>query len=140
MENNGIDKLVEKQVQKYFRKVAPKAGSRLSSPEARERVRAAFAHQAELSRRTRDVLGQCTDPVGVMEHPKYMCFTREVDRLVRFYKGPHVPERDLKVLLFKYNSWDLSEPILRRLMAELFDIHGEDGRRSQAGTSAVSGA
>jgi len=130
MENGEIEKQVEKWVERYFRKVAPKAGSRLSSPEGRERVRAAFAHQAEVIRRTRDVLSQWADPVSVMDYPMYMCFTRGLDKLVRLYKGPDVPERDLKVMLFKYNSWGLSEPLLRKLMAELFDIHSEDGRRS----------
>jgi hypothetical protein len=92
-------------------------------------VRAAFAHQAEVISRTRGVLSQWADPVSVMDYPRYMCFTRELDKLVRFYKGPNVPERDLKVLLFKYNSWGLSEPLLRKLMAELLDMPGRDERQ-----------
>jgi hypothetical protein len=127
MENDVIDKQVEKQVEKYFRKTQPMAGARLSSPEARERVRTAFAHQAEVSRRTREVLS--TEPVVPMNYAKYMCFTKEVDKLVRRYGGSHVAEGDLKIVLFKYNTWGCSEPILRKLMAEMFDIPSEVERR-----------
>jgi hypothetical protein len=123
MRNDRIDEQVEKQVENYFRKTAPMPGSRLSSAEARERVRTAFAHQTELSRRTREVLG--TEPVWPMDYSKYMCFTREVDRLVRFYGGSHIAETELKIVLFKYSTWGCSEPILRKLMAEMFGIPGE---------------
>jgi hypothetical protein len=139
MEDDEIDKRVEKQVERYYRKTAPAAGSRLSSPEGRERVRAAFAHQAEVNRRTRGVLEQYAD-LDVIEYPTYMCFTREVDRLVRFYRGPDVPEPALRILLFKYSTWGRSEPILRRLMAELFDIRSEDQRQGQGRQPSSGGS
>ena len=87
MKNDRIDEQVERWVERYFRKVAPRAGTRLSSPEGRERVRAAFAHQAEVISRTRGVLSQWADPVSVMDYPRYMCFNSRWMKVTHFLPG-----------------------------------------------------
>jgi hypothetical protein len=113
------------QVAKYLRKTRRYAQPGPGREAAARHLHDVFERHALLTKQLRELLGN--SGVITSDNPKYRCFALAFDKLNRQHPKGDIPAFEINYLIAKWVKHRCNQPLLVRIIRELFKYEGELG-------------